>query len=271
MPELGGGVFLAEGRSRVLPVSPAQRRMYFASVMRPDSAALLGGAVLNVAGDLEIARLERALAVLRGRHDSLRAVFLQRQREVVQVVHDDDSRPVPLAVLDAEGDTPLARRAWADAEARRLIGLPFDISSEPLWRVSIIRLSPAQHLLTVEFHHLIIDEISTQIFAADLRLAYADPNTPDLATPVASYPAVRTAETMDRAGLDYWRRQLAGLEPARLPEDGAEHPAGPLVLRLPVVVPGNAIAEFEAICRRRSATPFMGLLAGYFIVLQRWS
>ncbi|MFG3578704.1 non-ribosomal peptide synthetase [Micromonospora chersina] len=262
---------MAERRPRVLPASPAQRRMYFASVMRPDSPAVVGGAVLTVAGDLTIERLERALAVLRGRHDALRAVFLEREGDVVQVVHEDDRRPVPITVVDAEGDTPAERRAWADAEARRLIGLPFDISSEPLWRVSVIRLSPAQHLLAFEFHHLIIDDISTQIFAADLRLAYADPNTPDLLTPAASYADVSAAETTDQAALDYWRRQLAGIQPARLPEDGAEHPAGPVGMRLPVVLPENAIAEFEAFCRQRSVTPFMGVLAVYIILLQRWS
>src|SRR6266540_1250306 len=156
MPDTDDGNFVDKRHTHVVPASPAQRRMYLASIMRPDSSAEVWGTVLAVDGDLSIGNLERALTVLRGRHDALRATFLERGGDVLQVVHDNDARTVLIDVIKAEGDSPGERREWAYAEARRLIAVPFDISSGPLWRASVIRLSSSVHLLVFEFHHLII-------------------------------------------------------------------------------------------------------------------
>ena len=275
MPDLGGSL-AAERHSRVVPASSAQRRMYFASIMWPDSSAHISTTTLAVSGDLAIDRLERALTVLRGRHDALRTTFLERGGEILQIVRDtDDAAQPPLVdVAEAEGDSPGERRAWAEAEASRLASIPFDLSAGPLWRVNIIRISSSQYLMIFVFHHIIIDEISAQIFAEELSLAYADPHSPALAAPAAQYTDFCLAENgadVDRAGLDYWRGQLAGVHPLRLPEDSRESPGGIVGSRLPVALPNNAVAEFEAFCRDRSVTPFMGLLAIYFILLQRWA
>ncbi|WUO26592.1 amino acid adenylation domain-containing protein [Streptomyces sp. NBC_00287] len=262
--------------SRVVPVTSAQRRMYFASTMRPDNAADVWGAVLVVDGDLSMERLEHALKVLRGRHDALRSAFLESDGDVLQVVkgEDEDAAQPLIDVVEAEGDSPEARRVWADAEARRLLDIPFDISAGPLWRASVIRISPTLHLLIFVFHHLITDDISAQIFAGELRLAYADPKAPAFDTQAAQYadffPAGNKAE-VDSEGLDYWRSRLSGAELTRLPEDGSECPDGIVGSRLPVALPQNAVAEFEAFCRDRSVTLFTGMLAVYFVLLQRWS
>lgn len=44
---LGGDGLSAKGISRVIPASSAQRRMYFASMMRPDSSADVWGLSLS--------------------------------------------------------------------------------------------------------------------------------------------------------------------------------------------------------------------------------
>ncbi|MGA5562208.1 non-ribosomal peptide synthetase [Streptomyces platensis] len=275
--DFGGDSLSAKRYSRVIPASSAQRRMYFASMMRPDSSADVWGTVLAVSGDLAIDKLERALKVLRGRHETLRTTFLERGGEVLQAVHDvaeEATQPAVVDVVEAEGDSPGERREWAEAEARRLMDIPFDLSSGPLWRMSVIRVSAGLHLVTLVFHHIIIDEISAQVFAEDLRLAYADPNAPALAVPAAQYADFCLAEkdsAADRAGLDYWCGQLADIQPTRLPEDSREGPGGIVGSRLPVAMPENAVAEFEAFCRDRSVTPFMGMLAVYFVLLQRWA
>src|SRR5215813_257340 len=259
MPDLGSGP--ATGRhSRVVPASSAQRRMYFASIMRPDDSADISATALAVSGNLAVDKLERALRLLRGRHDALRTTFFEQGGEVLQIVHDaDDAAQPPLIdFAEAEGDSLGERREWAEAEASRLANIPLDISSGPLWRTNVIRISSSQYLVTFVFHHIIIDEISEEIFAEELRLAYADPHSPALATPAEQYSDFCLAENgseVDRAGLNYWRGQLAGVQPMRLPEDGRESPDGIVGSRLPVAMPESAVAEFEAFCRDRSVTP----------------
>jgi amino acid adenylation domain-containing protein len=250
--------------------------MYFASLMWTNSAAGISATVLTVSGSLAIDKLERALAVLRGRHDALRTTFVEQGGEVLQLVHDadDTAQPSLIDVTEAEGDSLGERQKWAEAEAGRLVGIPLDISSGPLWRTNVVRISSSQCIVIFVFHHIIIDEISAEIFAEELRLAYADPDSPALATPAPQYSDFCLAENaaeVDRDGLDYWRGQLAGVQPMRLPEDSRESPDRIAGSRLPVAIPEHAVAEFEAFCRERSVTPFMGMLAVYFVLLQRWA
>ncbi|HET9172571.1 MAG TPA: amino acid adenylation domain-containing protein [Actinospica sp.] len=254
--------------------SSAQRRMYFSWVLRPDDTADIWKAVLTVGGDLSVERLERALTVLYRRHGALRTTYLERGGEVLQVVHDADAFRVAIEVVEAEGDTPAERRDWASAEAARRVAAPIDLAAGPVGRVIVIRIGPGLHLTAFVFHHIVIDEISAQVFAEELRLAYADPDAPALAEPISQYSDFCRAEQeagLDREGLDYWVKQLAGVQPARLLEDGAENPAGAVGRRIPVPLPADVAARFETFCRAQSITPFTGLLAVYFILLRRWS
>ncbi|WP_328961273.1 non-ribosomal peptide synthetase [Streptomyces virginiae] len=251
--------------------------MYFSSVMRPNNSSDVWRPVLTVAGDLSTDRLERALQVLRSRHEAFRTTFLERDGDVFQLVHDEDgdaTQPVLIDLVEAEGDSQDERRAWADAEARRVVDLPFDLSSGPLWRTSVIRVSPSLHLVVFVLHHIITDEISGKVFAEELRLAYADPHAPALAVPAAQYAdfcLTENASEVDEAALDYWRGRLAGIQPAPMPEDGEESPGEMIGSRLPIAVPQNVVAEFEEFCRARSVTPFAGMLSVYFVLLQRWA
>ncbi|MCX4957531.1 non-ribosomal peptide synthetase [Streptomyces virginiae] len=277
MPDLEGDGHAGKRHSRMVPASSPQRRMYFSSVMRPNNTSDVWRPVLTVAGDLSTDRLERALQVLRSRHEAFRTTFLERGGEVFQLVHDEDgdaTQPVLIDLVEAEGDSHDERRAWADAEARRVVDLPFDISSGPLWRTSVIRISPSLHLVVFAFHHIITDEISGKVFAEELRLAYADPHAPAFAVPAAQYAdfcLTENASELDEAALDYWRGQLAGIRPASMPEDGEEIPGRMLGSRLPIAVPQNVVADFEEFCRARSVTPFAGMLSVYFVLLQRWA
>jgi amino acid adenylation domain-containing protein len=252
--------------------------MYFASIMWPESAANISANAFAVSGNLALGKLERALKVLSGRHEALRTTFLEQGGEVLQIVRDagdGDVAQAPLiGVAEAEGKSLDERREWAEAEAKRLSGVPFDISSGPLWRTNVIRVSSSQYYLIFAFHHIITDEISAEIFADELRLAYADPRSPALTEPAAQYSEFCLAEgggEIDPAGLAYWRGQLAGVQQMRLPEDGRGRSDAIAGSRLMLALPENVIAEFEAFCRERSVTPFTGLLAIYYILLQRWA
>ncbi|MEW9553632.1 amino acid adenylation domain-containing protein [Nonomuraea sp. NPDC050783] len=263
--------------SRIVTASSAQRRMYFAWVMEPGGTAANWKVMLAVGGDLETDRLERALDVLRRRHDALRTTFLERDGDVLQVVRSADdvaARPVLGDVVEARGGSPDARREWARAEARQLADIPFDLVAGPLWRASVIRVGAGQHLVLLAFHHIVIDEISAQIFAEELRLAYTDPEAGALAAPVTQYAEFCLAQNsrgVDREGLDYWSGRLAGVRPPRLPEDGEPGQDGAVGSRLPVLLPEGVRAEFAAFCEEHKVTPFTVLLAVYFVLLRRWT
>ncbi|MEU3054372.1 condensation domain-containing protein [Streptomyces griseus] len=189
----------------MVPVTSAQRGMRVAPAMRPDDTGDVWGAVLVVDGDLSAVRLERALRVLRGRHDALRTVFPESDGGVLQVVRSEEEAAAqqPLMdIIEAEGDSPDERREWADAEARKLLDVPFNLSSGPLWRASVIRISPTLHLLILVFHHIITKDISAQIFAGELRLAYADPKAPASEVRAAQGSELFPAENTKEGGGD---------------------------------------------------------------------
>ncbi|MEP7194370.1 MAG: condensation domain-containing protein [Actinomycetota bacterium] len=258
----------------VVPASSAQRRMYFATALRPDDPAHIWGTALTVDGHLEIDRLDRALKVIRRRHGALRTTILEHDGDVFQVVHDPDEFDPQFTLVEfvvAEGESIDDRRECAHEEVRRAIDTPFDLVSGPLWRTVVIRVAPTMHLLAISFHHIITDEVSAQVFADDLRLAYTDPDS--LTASVTQYSDYCRAESgagVDHAGLDYWRDQLASVRPVRPPEDGDPRSHGAVGGCLPIALPENAVVDLEAFCRERGVSPFAGMLAVYFIVLQRW-
>ncbi|MDV9169317.1 AMP-binding protein [Streptomyces sp. W16] len=170
----------------------------------------------------------RAPQMLRSRHEAFRSTLID--------------------TVGAEGDSQGECRAWADAEARRVVDLPFDISSGQLRRTSVIRISPSLHLVVFVFHHISTDNISGK------------------AAQYAYFCLPENSSKVEASARDYWRGQLG-----EMPEDGEESPGRMIGSRFPIAVPRNVVTEFEEFFRARSVTPFVGMLSVYLVLLRRWA
>ncbi len=265
-----------------LPLSFAQQRIWFLQQLEPESPAYNIPGALRLSGALDRSALARAIAFLVERHEALRTVFRLTQGEPVQVVRPAADWEIPLLDLSnlSVGAHEEAVLAVIAAQAVR----PFDLSSDPLLRTLLLRLSEGageEHVLFFNLHHIVSDGLSVGLLVRELSALYAGsrsgeyPRLPELPVQYADYAFWQRGwlqgEVLERQ-LDYWRRRLAGApEVLNLPTD-RPHPAtqtyrgGVRALSLP----GDLCASLRNLSRRASVTFFTTLLAAFKVLLLRY-
>ena len=279
----------AAGRRRVtpagretnsFPLSFAQQRLWFLSELQPDSPVYHIPASVHVRGPLDAGVLGRCLREVVRRHESLRTSFRVTDGQPVQVVEAAWVAELPLVDLSA---LPEVRR---EEEVRRLVAhdyaRPFSLRRGRLWRASLLRLGPEEHVLSLMMHHIISDDWSVTVLAGELGALY-DAYTRGESSPLAELPVQYAdyaqwqrqwlrGEELERQ-FDYWSRQLAGgPAPLQLPTDRPR----PAVQSFrggacPVRVPRASAGALRRVCQEESCTLFMGLLAAFQALLHRYT
>jgi amino acid adenylation domain-containing protein len=238
---------------------------------------------MRIEGVLDRAALAGALADVIARHPPLRTV-------VETIDGEPQGRvlpaPEPASALPFE---QLARPGDRDAEARLMdrvrqeASRPFDMSADHMLRGRLFGLGPDEHILVLVMHHAAGDDPSTTILMQELASLYLARH--DGAPAVLTEPAVRYADyaAWRRAYIEseealepqiaYWRTQLGGApELLNLPTDrprtsDRSRAAGEMSVELEP----DLCSRLEAHARRRGATLFAVLLAGYAALLGRLS
>jgi acyl carrier protein len=267
--------------SQFSPLSFDQQRLWVIDRIRPGSSAytLHGRRLLR--GPLRADDLAASLSVVVRRHEALRSRFPVVDGRPVQVVDMPCAVPLPVEDMrDATGDRPTAwRRAHevADDEARH----PFDLTTGPVLRCRLLRLSEQEHLLMVTMHHIVSDAWSVHLMLTELVELYRVRGQESLAE-LAELP-------VQYRDVARWQREWLTKERLRVELDRfVEHLDGvPTLIELPASHPrweageegarvahplSDADAEcLRCVCRRHGLTPFMALLATTALVLHRWT
>jgi amino acid adenylation domain-containing protein len=273
-------------RDQALPVSVAQQ-LWILNRLDPNSPAYTISSALRLTGSLNPAALEQSLNEIARRHEVLRTTFDHQDgdptKPPVQLIVP--FAPIPLTQIDLQG-LPEAER---EAEAQRVVlaesQRSFDLRSGPLIAATLVRLSPTEHLLLLSMHQVIADSWSIGILRHELSLLYtayttgADLVLSDLPVQYADYAlwqrewfAASTPANVLDVQLAYWRGQLHGLTALRLPTD---YPR-PAVATLRGAVQEFALSKalstaLAAVSRREGVSLFMTLLAGFQVLLYRYS
>jgi hypothetical protein len=259
-----------------LPLSFSQERLWLTDQLEPDNPAYNIPVSLRFGGELSLEALRESLGAVRRRHESLRTRFELLEGRPVQVI--DPPFPFVLPLVDLEG-LPVARREEEVLRlAREDAARPFDLRQGPVFRSALVRLSGRDHALLSAVHHIVSDGWSTGIFAREVEGLYAAlssglPATlPPLPIQYADF-ALWQRRNLEgpalEAQLDFWRRQLAGLEPVlELPSDRPRPPR-----RTPRggfrswSLPAGLSRDLRELSGREETTPFTVLLAGFFALL----
>ncbi|MEZ0113832.1 amino acid adenylation domain-containing protein [Catenulispora sp. EB89] len=211
---------LPAARPETVPLSFGQQRMWFLHRLEGPSGAYNISSVLRLHGAVSAAALDAALGDVAARHEALRTVFADLDGIGCQTVLD----------LDTPGAVPrlAARevsRAQLSGDLSRITDQGFDLAREVPWRVALLSLSPAEHVLAVVVHHIAADGWSVGVLARDLSTAYAArldgraPEWPPLPVQYADFTLWQRG-LLDRRGdreslferqLAYWKEALADL------------------------------------------------------------
>ncbi|MFI9562624.1 amino acid adenylation domain-containing protein [Streptomyces rishiriensis] len=257
------------------PLSSAQHRLWFLDQLRPGDPSYNVIEVFRLHGELDADALRRALHELVVRHEILRTRYVATDGVPHQVV--DPQPTAELAVRDLTDAPEEDLDALLAAEAAR----PFDLSTGPLIRVTLVRRGPREHVLAWVVHHMVADGRATEVLFSELSELYGSfrrglpCDLPPVRLRFRDY-ARRQRAALDgeahRDSLAYWRERLTGA-PAQpeLPTDRTRpaHPTGrggTLYFDLPAGT-GAALTAFTG---RKGVTSFMTLLTAFFALLSRY-
>ncbi|MFD6096653.1 amino acid adenylation domain-containing protein [Nocardiopsis flavescens] len=265
---------VAERPERV-PLSYAQRRLWFLDRLEGPGAAYNIPVALRLEGDLDPDALRAALDDVVERHESLRTVFEQVDGEPYQ------------RILPARESAAVLETAAVDPEGfpgalDRVVTRTFDLESEPPLHTTLLRLGPGEHVLVLVLHHIAGDGWSMAPLLRDLSEAYAArlgggaPRWSPLAVQYADYALWQRDLLEDEQGpaaaqADHWRTSLAGIpDVVELPVDRARparasHRGG----IAPVELPAGLHRDLLALARRHHVTLFMVVQAALAALLDR--
>jgi amino acid adenylation domain-containing protein len=267
-------------RDQALPLSSAQRRLWFLNQLDPDSPYYNIPMALRLSGPLDPEAMKLALNEIIQRHEVLRTTYVTQGDSPVQVIHAEmpiDMPVVDLSAIPVDNHDAEVRR-FAIESGRHL----FDLKSGPLVRASLLRLAESEHVLLLNFHHIANDGWSIWQFAnefAPLYEAFREGRPSPLAELPVQYAdfAVWQHEWLQGASmakqLAYWTKQLAGApDTLELPTDFRR----PAVLSLrgtteKAVFPREFVERLNKLSQEHGATLFMTLLAAYQFLLFRYT
>ncbi|MFJ3788339.1 non-ribosomal peptide synthase/polyketide synthase [Kitasatospora sp. NPDC090091] len=268
----------ARPRPDRVPLSFAQRRLWFLHRMEGPSATYNMPLALSLTGGLDRPALHAALADVVARHEILRTVLREADGVPYQaVLSTEEARPaLPVVELD---ESRLAARL---ADAARI---GFDLAAEAPVRAELFALAPDRHVLLVVVHHIAADGWSMGPLAGDLAAAYAarcrgeEPQWFPLPVQYADYTLWQRDLLGDSADPDslfarqlaYWKDELAGLpQQLQLPADRPRPPvASQLGDRVVVRLDAELHRAMRDLAAARGASMFMVLQAGLAALLTR--
>jgi microcystin synthetase protein McyG len=278
----GMGTGHAPGLARIsragpLPVSSAQRRLWFLDRMEASRSLYNVGVAVRISGPVEVERLRDAARALIVRHESLRMrISEQGGAPVLNIGEADDSATAILRL----GAIPAEQRgAAALGEAEAWLARPFDLATGPLGRFLIIAVAPEECVLVASMHHIVSDGWSITIAVRDILAIYragTDAALPPLTIQYADYAAWEQEQIASgrlAAQLDYWQAELRDA-PAllALPTD-RPRPASPSYrgARLTRYLDGALTDRLATRSREFGATLFMSLLTAWMVLMYRYS
>ncbi len=223
---------------RTLPLSGAQREMWYAQQRDPGNPVFTMADHLDLTGPLDLGRFARAWLRLLDETEALRAVFTERDGEPVQSIASLGERPFPVRDLSGAHDPDAASRQLMAADLAR----PSSLGPDAL-RHELHILGPGRHRFYFCTNHAMMDGYSrgpfqtrfTELYAAYGAAAQADTGAAivDDAGLGAPLPPLADLAADEQAYLDsdrhardaaFWRARFDDVpEPTRLSQRHPGH------------------------------------------------
>jgi amino acid adenylation domain-containing protein len=262
-----------------MPLSYSQERMWFLHQLAPESSAYNIFTAARIIGKLNQSFLETSLKSIVKRHGSLRTVFSTVDGQPIQVITSEPE--TVLSIVDLQ-TSPTDTLEAAIIELLKTCAIkPFDLVSGPLFKVLLVQLNADEHILAITMHHVISDQWSMGVFTRELIAFYEkldSDQTPELAdlpiqyTDFAQWQREALHGRMLQTQLEYWKKQLQGLQVLELPTDKARpsiqtyngarliHPLSP-----------QLIEKMRLLTRSEQVTQFILALTVFNIFLSRYT
>ncbi|MFF5307328.1 amino acid adenylation domain-containing protein, partial [Streptomyces sp. NPDC013161] len=262
----------------MIPLSFAQRRLWFLAQLEGPSATYNLPLALRLTGKLDQDALPAALLDVIGRHEILRTYFPSSDGQPHQRILPVDETGFCLTTAEVSPDELSGALSETAAE-------PFDLAAGMPVRARLFTTGPDEHVLLLVIHHIAWDGESMRPFMRDLstaymaRLAGRAPEWAPLPVQYADYALWQREVLGDEDDpqsvlsqqVAYWREALAGSpEELELPFDRprpavASHRGH----ELGIAVSADVHQRLAVLAREHGATLFMVLQAAFAMTLNK--
>ncbi|MEH2238954.1 amino acid adenylation domain-containing protein [Nostoc sp.] len=277
-PSEKADVISVRSQSNFLPLSFAQQRLWFLEQLQPGNVIYNFSTAVHLTGSLNVIALEQSVNEIIKRHEILRTTFSKLNGQTVQEIHD--KYDLKLAIVDLttiqNSASEIVQNLILEEQQR-----PFDLSNGPLLRASLLKLAETEHILLFTMHHIVSDGWSMGVITQEIVPLYTAFSTgeaatlPDLPIQYADFGIWQRkwlqGEVLETQ-LAYWKQQLGNNLPVMQLSD---RPRADIKTRRggsqSFVIPSQESLALQTISRQQSVTLFMTLLAGFKVLLQRYT
>jgi amino acid adenylation domain-containing protein len=265
-------------RDQDLPLSFGQQRLWFIHQLDQNITVYNESLSLKIEGRLQIPILEQVIQAIWQRHELLRTTFSVVEGSPVQIIHPPQNLPLPIIDLQSLPK----QEQWSRVEqlVHQQDQQPFNLESDRLLRLTLIKLAENSHILSLTIHHIIADGSFMSIFIQEFTTLYeafseGKPSPlPQLSIQYADY-AYWQHQTLQgellEQHINYWKQQLADAPPyLELPTDHLRPPIQTFQGRgEPFQISASITQNLKQLSQQSGVTLFMTLIAAFTVLLSR--
>ncbi|WP_229864715.1 amino acid adenylation domain-containing protein, partial [Streptomyces djakartensis] len=257
---------------RSWPLSSAQRGIWFAQQLDPQSPSYNTAEYVEIDGPVDVPLLEAAMRRVVAETDTLNVGFVQDDQGLRQVYGMAGDWPFAVLDVSAEPDPRAAAEAWMKAEMAR----PVSLEAGRTFTLALLRAGADRHFFYLRGHHLVTDGFMCALFAHRVAEVYTalvngtperkdDSGSLDLL--LADDTAYRDSDRFAR-DRDYWQGKLAG-RPEAVSLAGRAGELSRSFLRRSAQLPTATSDGLRALARRSGVGLPVPLIAAAAVYLSR--
>ncbi|MFE3577360.1 amino acid adenylation domain-containing protein [Lysinibacillus sp. NPDC059133] len=245
--------------------SAVQKRMFVVSQLEEESITYNIPYLLEMEGELDTVKLQKAIYQLLQRHETLRTSFETIGDELHQKINDD----VELLIESLElGEQNINNIALDFVK-------PFNLSNAPLLRVKLIKVNSNQHILMIDIHHIISDGLSMNIFLKDLATFYSGEKLEPLKIQYKDFSNWQNNFIQSKGIKNqekYWLKHISDYEPLRLPLDYSRSYNQPFEGEtINFELDSEIVKRLKVFSKNNEVTLYTLLLAAFNVLLYRYT
>ncbi|MEM9326221.1 MAG: amino acid adenylation domain-containing protein [Bacteroidota bacterium] len=250
------------------PLAYNQEALYFLQQLHPDNPFYNYLDVYRYRGSFDIGRWKSAFTSVWEKHNSLRTRFAEMDGAIYQEIVK--KRNYQYLEYD------LQHQAGAEDEARRVIleeaKKSFDLSKDPLVRITMVQIASDQVMVGITIHHIIIDKWSMAHLRSEVARAYLEIAEVQASLPSGDYLTYakgQRAKPLNPGSIEYWTEALRNSDTVlKLPHDydrpGLQSYRGATILRR---LPDTLSKAISSYAQTQEASPFTVLLSVFYLFL----
>jgi len=263
-----------------VPLTYSQERIWLVSQLSPDLPVDNVPVAIRLSGSLDVVHFKSAISFVWAKHEILRTYVQITNGHPFQTISSDQDPVIGLDELDGVSVTDRESEATKRMEA--LAHQAFDLTESPPIRMTLLRLSPKDHIFFLVLHPFIADGFSIRLMLKEIADAYntisAGESLPvdepslqygDFAVWQKSWINQRQFD----AQLTFWKQTLKNATSAMESFPGRSVSATPDMAKstIPFSLSDSLSTDLRKFLREAGATMFMVLLAGLKVLLYKYT